>query len=246
MPRNLDKAWRRLASGSGSDTLKALLLFQDNPGFTRYYDDFVGTGAGTWPASQNWSYPATQGTGTEVIGVTTAAIGGVLTVTSGGTTNDTAHQTVGLHWRGTEGWYYINRAKMGSTSSAKMEVGVTDALTGVQVINAKATPTFIATDGAVFIFDTTDDTNLTFITINAGVVGANADAANFTMDTNYHIYELVGQGSQVSGYADGQLIGAGAITSTAPLTPCVTSVTRTGSAKTVSADFMGMVGPKYA
>ncbi len=247
LPRNLDKAWRRMSSGAGADNLKSLLLFQSNPGYTVYWDDFVGQGAGTWPASQNWSYPATQGTGTEVIGVGTAQLGGHLSIATGSSTNDTAIQTVGLHWRGTEGWYYICRAKMGSIATAKMEVGVIDALTRVQSINAKSTPTFISTDGACFIFDTTEDTNLTFITINNGVVGSNNDVSGFTMDTNFHVYEMVGSPSGfVSGWVDGiQAGGSGAITVTAPLSPYACSVTRQALASTVSVDYMGMVGPKF-
>lgn len=246
LPRNLDKAWRRLASGSSADNLKSLIMFQNNPGYIAYWDDFIGQGAGTWPASQNWSYPATVGTGTEVIAVTTAATGGELRLTTGGTTDNSALQMVGLHWTGTLGWYEIARAKMVSASSAKMEIGVIDALTRDQNINAKATPTFTSTDGACFIFDTSDDTNLTFITNNNGVVGANADVAGFVMDTSHHIYELVGQGSQVSGYVDGIYAGGGAITAATALTPYACSVTRTGSAKTVAVDFLGMVGRRYA
>ncbi len=247
LPRNLDKAWRRMASGSGVDNVKSLLLFQNNPGYTVYWDDFVGQGAGTWPASQNWSYPATQGTGTEVISVSTAQLGGHLSVASGTSIADTAIQTVGLHWRGTEGWYMINRAKIGSISNAKMEIGVIDALTRVQAINAKATPTFIATDAACFIFDTTEDTALTFITVNNGVVGSNNDVTGFVMDTAFHVYEMVGSPSGfISGYVDGiQAGGTGAITVTAPLSPYACSVARTTASVVVSVDYMGMVGPKF-
>lgn len=214
-----------------------------NPYYITYFDDFLGTGAGTWPASQNWSYPATVGTGTESISVTTAALGGLLKVTTGGTTDNSASQAVGLHWRGTEGWYWICRAAMVSNASAKMEIGMIDSITTDQNVATKATPTFNSTDGACFIFDTNEDTNLTFITNNAGVVGANVDAI-FTMDTAQHIYEMVGRAGTVSAYVDGRWVGSGAITSTAPLSPYVCSVTRTGSAKTVNADYLGCVGPR--
>ncbi len=247
LPRNLDKAWKRLASGAGADNLKSLVLFQNNPGYTVYWDDFVGQGAGTWPASQNWSYPATQGTGTEVLTVTTAQLGGHLSIATGTSTGDTAIQTVGLHWRGTEGWYYINRAKISTLSSSKFEVGVIDALTRVQAINAKSTPTFIATDAACFIFDTTEDTALTFITVNNGVVGSNNDVT-FTMDTAMHVYELLGSPAGfVSGWVDGiQAGGSGAITVTAPLSPYACAVARTTASVALSVDYMGMVGPKFA
>lgn len=241
LPRQLQTAFSRF---SGPESLRSLLAMLDgNPAFVTYWDDFIGQSAGTWPASQKWGYPATVGAGTEVISVTTAALGGRLTLVTGGTTDNSAVQTFGLHWRGTEGWYYLCKGKLASLASCKFEVGMTDSITGDQAINVKATPTFVATDAACFIFDTTEDTNLTFITVNAGVVGANVDST-LTMDTNDHWYEIIGKAGQATGFVDGRFVGAGAITSTAPLTPYMASVTRTGSAKTFSVDYQGVTGPR--
>lgn len=240
LPRRLNTAFGRLAF---PESLKALMVLQDTPGYVSYFDHFLGQGAGIWPASQRWSYPATVGTGTEVIAQSTAALGGVLSVGTGGNDNDSAVQTLGLHWRGTEGFYYIAKVKLSSVASIKFEVGVKDAITGEGTVNAKTTPTFTATDGACFIFDTDHNTELAFISVNAGVVGANGVSV-LTMDTNYHIFEIVGQGSQVAGYADGKLVGGGAITSTAPLTPYLMTVARSASARELLADYQGMVGPE--
>lgn len=242
LPTKLQTAFARHAAPESERSLLAML--DGNPAFIHYWDDFIGASAGAWPASQKWSYPATVGTNTEAISQTTAALGGALTLTTSATSGDSAVQAVGLHWRGTEGYYALFRAKMNSIASAKFEVGMIDAVTRDQNINAKATPTFISTDGACFIFDTTDDTNLTFITVNNGVVGANIDVANFTMDTNNHIFEIVGRGGQVRGFVDGRDIGGGAITSTTPLSPYAASVTRTAGAKTILVDYMGCVGPR--
>ena len=242
-PRRLHTAFSR-GSWAGSSGARALAaVISGNPAYVSYFDDFLGTGAGTWPASQNWSYPATVGTGTESISVSTAALGGALKVTSGATTDNSAVQHVGLHWRGTEGVYGIWKVTMASVASVKLELGFSDSITNDCCIATKATPTFTATDCASFVFDTADDTNLTFITGNAGATGANADAT-FTMDTNPHVYEILVLGGQATGWVDGIFVGAGAITSTAPLSPYAATVTRTGSAKTNNFDYMGAFGPR--
>lgn len=243
LPRQLQTAFSR-AVFEGENVKSLFATLDGNPAYVNFWDDFLGGSAGTWPASQKWSYPSTVGAGTESITQTTAAIGGMLKVTSGATTDNSAVQTFGLNWRGTEGYYSIFKGALVSTASVKFEVGMTDSITGDQVINAKSTPTFIATDGACFIFDTTEDTNLTFITVNAGVVGANADASFFTMDTAQHVYEIVGRGGVATGFVDGKFVGSGALTSTAPLTPMVSCVTRTGSAKTFNLDYWGVTGPR--
>src|SRR5438105_1604432 len=98
-----------------------------NPAMVAYWDDFLGSDASTWPASANWMYPATVGTGTEVIGIT-AGLGGTLTMTTGGTNGNGAYQMFGLNWRGTEGVYGIWRVQLDAITTAKFEVGFTDLL----------------------------------------------------------------------------------------------------------------------
>ena len=230
---------------AGPEHLRSLLTLPGNPEYISFWDDFLGTGAGTWPASQHWSYPATIGTGTEVIAVVTAAIGGVLTMTTGGNSGDGAYQALGLHWRGTEGIYFIARAKLTAATTAKFEIGLSDSITGEGVVATKATPTFTGTDGAVFVYDTVDDTNVTFITANGGVVGANVDKGGLTL-TDYHVFEVVVQGGFASGYIDGRYIGGGAISTTAPLTPLVGVTTRVAATRTLSVDYIGCIGPRAA
>jgi len=216
-----------------------------NPAYAVYWDDFLGQTAGTWPASANWGYPATVGTGSEVIGIKASSIGGQLSIASGASTSDSAYQSVGLHWNGTNNFYYIAKFQIDVITNLKFEAGMVDSITTNGAVNAKATPTFNMTTGAVVIFDTSDDTNVSFITAAGGVVGANADstAVTFAAATDF-VVEIVGVGGFATGYINGNSIGGGAITAATLLTPYIGVTTRNAAAKTMLVDYMGAIGPR--
>ncbi len=246
LPSRLDKAFQRASFADGNN-LKALVATSlSNPDYVSYFDDFVGQTAGTWPASANWGYPATVGTNTEVIGISANAIGGELAVTTAATTNDSAYQYVGRHWKGTNGFYFICRAKLDRITNAKFEIGMGDSVTRDSAIATKATPTFNATDGAWFAFDTTDDTNITFITAKGGVAGSNADSVFAIAADTYFTLEIVAEGGQARGFVNGiEAGGTGLITAATALTPGVGCVTRTGSTSTLTVDYLGCFGPRF-
>ena len=247
LPRNLRGAWGRLASGAGADNVKNLLALAGNPDYVSYWDDFIGQTAGTWPASANWGYPATNGTGTEVIGITATTFGGALTLTTGANASDSALQKFGRHWRGTEGIYYIAKFNLDSITTAKFEVGLADAITGdTGMVATKATPTHTGTDYAVFAFDTTDDTNVTFITAAAGATGANADWSGTLVAGTDIVVEIVVKGAFASGYVNGQYVGGGAMTAATLLTPHLMVLTRTTATRSLVADYQGIIGPRAA
>lgn len=240
LPRRLDRAFDRLAFPEAAKALFAMQ--QGNPAYVNFWDDFVGDSAGTWPASANWGYPATAGTGTEVIAIG-ALENGALTLTTGANANDSAGQGVGLHWKGDNGIYFICRFKIDSVSSSKFEVGLTDALNDdTGAVNNKATPTFTATDCAVMVFDTADDTLITFVS-NGGSVDGNTDTIAAAADT-YYIVEIVVQDDQASGYLNGKLVGSGNIEGGNLLTPWVYVETNTTATKTLTVDYIGCVGPR--
>src|SRR3990167_8195788 len=104
LPRRAD---RHFADAALDSKLRSILaLGCDTPEYIRYFDHFVGDSAGTWPASANWGYPATLGTGNEVIAIS-AALRGELTLTTGASASDSAGQAGGLHWNGDLGFYFI-------------------------------------------------------------------------------------------------------------------------------------------
>lgn len=243
LPRRFDKVFRRYGTNSPSE--RALAAFSvSNPEYASYFDHFLAQTAGTWPASTNWGYPATVGTGTEVIGIKAGAVGGQLSIATGGTSGNSAYQSVGLHWNGTNGFYYIAKFQIDIITTLKFEAGMVDSITTNGAVNAKATPTFNMTTGAVVIFDTADDTNISFITAAGGVVGANADSAIAMAAATNFIVEIVGVGGVASGYINGNYIGGGAITAATALTPYIGITTNSAEVKTMLVDYMGAIGPR--
>ena len=247
LPRNLRSAWGRLASGAGADNIKNLLALSGNPDYISYWDDFIGQSAGTWPASMNWGYPATNGTGTQVVAVDATAFGGTLRLTTDTNIADSSLQKFGRHWRGTEGIYYIAKFNLVDLATAKFEVGLADNISGdTGMVATKATPTHTGTDYAVFCLDTTDDANVTFISAAAGVTGANADWSGTLSAGTDIIVEIVVRGDFCSGYINGQYVGGGAITGTTLLTPHLMVLTRAGDAQVMVVDYQGCIGPRSA
>jgi len=244
IPRKLWTAFSEL--GDPSTRLRTLLA-ANSPEFVYYWDDFIGDSAGTWPADANWGYPATAGTGTEVIALG-ALENGALVMTTGASANDSAGQAVGLHWKGDNWFYYIARFKIDDVTNSKFEVGVQHAVTGdTGAVDTKATPTFTSTNCAVMVFDTTDDTNVTFVS-NGGSTDANADATFTLANDTYLIVEIVAGGPTgttgdfVSGYINGKLIGSGNINGATLVTPWLYVETNTTATRTLTVDYQGMIG----
>ena len=246
LPRRMDRAFSRFA---GDERLKSLLALQGNPEYYSWFDDFLGDSAGIWPASANWGYPATFGTGTEVIS-TTAAIGGVLTLVTGANANDSAGQAVGLHWNGDSGFYFAARLKIDTIASSIIEVGMKGEVTGdTGAVATKATPTFTSADVAAFVRDTTDDINMTFVS-NGGAVDGNADWSGTWAADTYYFVEIVGTGptgttgDNVTGYINGQRVGSGNIDGAIALTPYFYVETLTAATRTLSVDYGLCVGKR--
>ena len=247
LPRRLYNAFAR--GGFASEPLKGLLALHGNPEYVSFWDDFLGTRGGTWPAST--PYAAVVGTGVPVVGIT-QAINGTMTLTTGANANDSAGQGLGLNWSGDDGFYFIARCKLDTITSAKFEIGMTDAVGDDGAVTTKATPAFTATDCGLFVFDTTEDGEVTFVS-NGGTTDANADATDFDIvaDT-YFVVEVVCKGptdttgDNAAGYINGQLIGTGNINGASPLTIWAYCLTRTTATRTFTVDYWGCVGPRVA
>lgn len=235
LPSRLDLAFSRLAF---PEAAKALFAFQaGNPAYCSLWDDFIGD-------ALDAKYAASVGTGTQTVGVT-EGLNGTATLTTDTNTNDSAGLLYQRHWDGTRGFYFIARAKLDTITLSKFEIGVADAVTGdTGMVATKATPTHTGTSYAVFCRDTTDDTNVTFISAAGGATGANSDwSGTFSADT-YYTFEIRGQNGAVSGYINGQFVGGGAITAATDVTPHLFVQTRTGAARTLTVDYQGIIGPR--
>lgn len=255
LPRRLYNAFSRATFGS--DPLKGLISLQSNPEYDSFFDNFLGTRSGTWPAGT--PYAATVGTGTEVIGLT-QAVGGNMTLTTGTGGSDTAGQGFGLNWSGDRGFYFVSRFKMATRiTDVKFEVGMTDSAADDGAVLQKATtPTFTATDCAILAFDTTDTGIGPSFLSNGGTTDADADWGGTLVADTYLVVEMVGAGpttatgasttgDNVACYVNGQFVGSGNIGGDAPLTPWWYIEDLAQSAATVlTVDYWGCVGPKTA
>lgn len=232
LPRRVDVARERFA---GSEHLKTMLDMQGNPSYAGWWDDFFGD-------ALDGRYTA-AGTGTEVIGVT-AGINGTATLTTGASANDSAGMGLGLHWNGDNGCYMAARLQVETLTDIKFEVGFTDATNDdTGAVNAKATPTFTATDCAVFVYDTADDTNLTFVT-NGGAVDGNTDYGAISA-TTYYIFEVKVVGDTAQGWINGVFVGSGNIEGGNPLTPWLYVETNTTATRTMTVDWLTVVGSRF-
>ena len=235
LPRRLDRAWGRVAY---PEALKSLLaMAPGNPAYASFWDDFYGD-------ALDARYAADVGAGTQVVGVT-AALGGTMTLTTqGNQATDGAGIGLGLHWSGDRGIYFIARAKLNTLATSKFEIGLSDSAADEGgAVDTKSVPTFTATDCAVFVRDTTDDTNVTFVT-NGGSVDAAADwSGTFAADT-YYTFEIVVQNNVASGYIDGQLVGTGNLEGGNALTPWAFCEQNDTAARTLTVDYWGIVGPR--
>ena len=245
LPRRLDQAWPRL--GVAGDPLRTLLALQGNPTYISWWDDFLGAPTGTWPANAHWSYPADIGTGTQVVGIT-AAVGGTLTLTTDASGTGSAGQAVGLNWSG-DGWaYFVARAQLNTLALSKFEIGITDAVGDDGAVAVKATPTWTADNAALFCRDTTEDTAVTFMSVNATVASANTDWTGTFANGTYYIFEVVvggptsTTGDNCAGYINGALVASGAITGSAPLTPWFYVEELSASARTLTVDWAACIG----
>jgi hypothetical protein len=248
LPRRLYNAFSK--AGFGSEPLKGLIALSGNPEYVSYWDDFTGTSTSTWPAGS--PYAATLGTGTEVIGIT-QAVGGTMTLTTGTGGSDTAGQGYGLNWSGDRGFYFITRVKLATrVTNVKFETGMTDSVGDNGAVDAKATPTFTATDCAIAVYDTTDNTSLSFVS-NGGTADADSDWDGTVASDTYLVIEIVGSGAtdttgdNVACYANGALVGSGNIGGDAPLTPWwyIEDLAQS-AATTLTVDYWGCIGPRVA
>ena len=246
LPRKLFNAFSRMGE---QEPLKGLLALLGNPEYCSFWDDHIGTRTGTWPAGT--PYASTIGTGTEVIGLT-SGLNGTMTLTTGNGGSDTAGQGLGLNWNGDSGFYFIARCKMGRITSSKFEIGMTDAVNDDGAVAVKGTPTFTADDCALFVFDTTDDTNVTFVS-NGGTTDANADAGLTLVADTYFVVEIVGRGptdttgDNVVGFLNGVQVGSGNINGANRLTPwAYVEDLATSTATVFTVDYWGCIGPRGA
>lgn len=178
-------------------------------------------------------YPAAKTNGTSAA-VTFAEhnANGYLSLVSGTDDNGYAGQGLGLQFtgdRGVLGEFIVTTPS--AVTGFKMEVGFSDADDDAGAVNAKATPTFTASDCAVFCVDTEDDANIAFISVGSGGLGtlATQDIVAIAASTTYRFAVRI-EGNSVSAYINGSQVAQGNIEGGSALTPWVFCQCRAGTA----------------
>ena len=120
----------------------------------RLEDDFMGDTLNTF------TYTVSNGGGASAASpvITAGALNGICDFVTGTAGDSTASSElcVGLQFRGDRGCVMLACLTVDIITGVKIEVGFTDALTDPGAVNVKATPSFTATDCALWVFDTND------------------------------------------------------------------------------------------
>lgn len=129
---------------------------------------------GFWGDAILGLYPAAKTNGASAaVTFTEHNLDGYVELVSGTDNDGYAGQGIGLQWSGDRGFLAEFLVKTpADVATFKMEVGVSDADDHAGAVLVKATPTATATDYAVFVVDTDDDTAIAFHSAKAGTIVA--------------------------------------------------------------------------
>ena len=230
LQRNTQGGWLRDLLASGSF---------DNDEFV---DNFVGD-------QLLAIYPSAKVSNGTVV-FTEHNVNGYLEIKSGGSTGDYAGQGIGMQWTGDREVLaqFIIRTPA-TITNWKFEVGLSDNDQDAGAVNQKATTTTSnAEDYAVFIYDTTDDSNIAFHSAKANAEIVTADIEALRASTTYRFaIRVVGDnieayinGTKVAGHGESTGIEGGN-----GLTPWVFSQARSGSERILRLYKWGAIQPAY-
>lgn len=213
----------------------------------RFHDDFIGPVIDT----NKWTVGNGAGAGAASPAISVGVVNGIITMDTGTAGDSTASSTLagGRHFRGDQNPILTARIAISAVvTGVKVEVGFRDAITTTAaahaVVNVKATPTFTATDGAVWILDTTNNAYWEGVAV-ANTVAATTLAAAISPTAAIYEYLQVALVDGVAYYsrfdANGRLTygptaQAAAITSTVLLAPHLTIEARNVTGKSLFVD----------
>ena len=182
-------------------------------------------------------YPAAKTNGTSAA-VTFAEHNenGYLSMVTGTSDNGYAGQGLGMQFTGDRGVMAEFIVKTpAAVTTMKIEVGLSDADDDAGAVNVKATPNATASDYAVFVADTDDDTVVGFHSAKAGTITASEDTGlTLAVNTTYRFAVRV-EGDNVTAFCNGAVVAehSDGIEGGSKLTPWVFAQARTGSASRI-------------
>ena len=226
----------------GRDRLYPFLERSATFDLSSWSDDFQGD-------TLNGVYQSTaSGTGAVAAAISTGVVNGAILLDAGSDDAGRSDLSIGLHYRGDQNATIWVRMSLNTLASSKFEVGFTDVISGTDAgaVNAKATPTWTATDAVVLCRDTTDDTSVTLLGVAAGTVSAVEDLDPVIAAATYYYYGVTLRDGAAKGFildAGGGVLDetawiTGAVTATVLLTPWVFVQNRSAAQRTLTVDYM--------
>lgn len=213
------------------------------------FDHFLGD-----TLRDEWATDLSTGAGIAID--TSNTEGGQATFTTDTDDNDHATLALGLHWLVSNGTIVFEAAVKSVTAITvrAIEVGLSDALSetnGLAFSSHDATPVDVATNAAVFGYNTDDSmTTWSALAVNAGTpVYADTEVAPSTsgfqrlgivIDSAGNVHYYIGGVGQPANFIATHSLG---IATTALLTPWITLKSLSGAAKTINLDYVMCYGP---
>ena len=208
----------------------------------KWEDDFLGD-------TLHGSYQSTaSGAASAAAAIDTGKVNGQILLDCGTADDGRSDLSLGLHYRGDQNPVFVARLTADNITTLKVEAGFTDVISGTDAgaVNVKATPTFTATDCALWCLDTDDNAYWEGIAVKNATAATTQEAAisptAATME--YLVVSLRDSAAIYSRYdAAGKrtfepVVQAAAITSTVLLTPWIFAQNRSAAQHIVSVDYL--------
>lgn len=203
-------------------------------------DDFQGdTLSGTYQSTAS-------GAAAVAAAISTGVVNGAILLDAGTADDGRSDLSWGLHYRGDLNPLYVARFSINTLTTRKFEIGFTDVISGTDAgaVNAKATPTFTATDCVALVYDTDDDTLLTLVGNSAGTAATVDDFSIALAAATYYYFGVAIVGTNAYGFVldtNGYLLETAvitaAVTETVLLTPWLFVQNRAGNAGSMTVDW---------
>lgn len=215
-----------------------------NPLFVAHFDDFVGADA----TLSRFTLAGASGSQSSQ-----AAAGGVLRLTTGGTNTNFRSATLNLNWLVSNGWtlFEARVASVAAITTRAIEIGLSDATSETNGLafsdHSYAASVDVATDAAIFAYDTADTENVNFVALSVKNGGTPQGTLTSTPPVagTYNIFRVgINEDGDAYFWLDGELVAThtSAVQTTALLTPWISVLTRTGSASSIDVDYVTTVG----
>ncbi len=213
-----------------------------------FFDDFFGNAGVSAP--QVWKKTAGS-TGTAVAEGASGVAGGQWKVTTAATSSDCVTMALGLHFSATNGAvFYDAYVKLAQLTACAVEFGLSDAVSETAGLafsdHTVASVTNVATDAAIFAYDSAAGANWMINTVKAGTPQAYDTGIAASTSAFVKLSYVLQTNGTIQFYVDDTLITTldNAITTTVLLTPWKSIVATAAATKSFYVDYVGVLASR--